>query len=451
MTVGVVGRPILTNTELIQRYIVNLHNYEGTGMRRLDIAIAGAGPAGLATAAFLAQDQHRVRIFERFETPRAIGAGLMLQPTGLACLARLGLDRSIIDWGARIEGIDGRTHVGGRIFNVRYAAAGAHLFGLGIHRGALFHVLYEEVKRLGIEIVSGVEVPGSEEAAGGRFVIDRKGQRHGPFDLVVDASGMRSQIRATLGQVKTDRPYTYGALWAIVELPDDWPTTTLLTQVYHRAHTMAGVLPVGRAPGDSRRLAALFWSLRHRDYAAWKAAGMDAWKARVLDVWPDTAPLLAQLKSSDDLTLATYADMMLKVRVGSRLAFVGDAGRTTSPQLGQGCNLSLIDAMMLASALRESGDLSGALGHYAALRGRHSSFYSRASRWLTPFFQSDSVVASAVRDVAFPVMGVVPFLQREMVRTLAGMKTGLFSHLDPGDWHPDYALVPPLARVNVPA
>ncbi|MEO9830346.1 MAG: FAD-dependent monooxygenase, partial [Nitratireductor sp.] len=34
----------------------------------MDIAIAGAGPAGLAAALFLDRAGHRVRIFERFET-----------------------------------------------------------------------------------------------------------------------------------------------------------------------------------------------------------------------------------------------------------------------------------------------------------------------------------------------------------------------------------------------
>jgi salicylate hydroxylase len=57
----------------------------------LDIAVAGAGPAGLAAALSLRQDGHRVRIYERFETARPIGSGLLLQPTGQAVLASLGL------------------------------------------------------------------------------------------------------------------------------------------------------------------------------------------------------------------------------------------------------------------------------------------------------------------------------------------------------------------------
>ena len=41
--------------------------------------------------------------------------------------------------------------------------------------------------------------------------------------------------------------------------------------------------------------------------------------------------------------------------------------------------------------------------------------------------------------------GVLPWIKDEMMRTLAGMKTGLFSHIDPGHWHQDY-----LIRQNKP-
>ena len=61
----------------------------------LDIAIAGCGIAGLASAAMLARDGHRVTIFERFAAPAPVGSGLLLQPTGLAVLRAMGLDRKI--------------------------------------------------------------------------------------------------------------------------------------------------------------------------------------------------------------------------------------------------------------------------------------------------------------------------------------------------------------------
>jgi 2-polyprenyl-6-methoxyphenol hydroxylase-like FAD-dependent oxidoreductase len=208
---------------------------------------------------------------------------------------------------------------------------------------------------------------------------------------------------------------------------------------------MVGMLPIGRAPGDTRRLIALFWSLQVRDCARWQAAGLGSWKARVMAVCPDAEPLLAQINSLDAMTFASYADIQLGRRRGPRIVFIGDAGRALSPQLGQGANLALIDAATLADSLRQTTSIEAALGHYATARRRHGSFYALASRWLTPFFQSDSRWAARLRDVTFPLMGQVPYLRRQMARTLSGMKTGLFTQVDPGVWHPDYALKRPEA------
>jgi len=409
-------------------------------MPPLRIAIAGAGTAGLAAAAFLTRDGHDVRLFERFAEPRPLGAGLMLQPTGLACLARLGLDRAAVDSGAVVLGIYGKTVRGARIFDVRYRELGPRLFGIGIHRGALFGLLYDEVRRLAVPIAASVEMRASRCTPGGRVLLDAQGNEHGPFDLVVDGTGQRSPLRAGAVQVNVNRPYPYGALWGITEMPDGWPQPDLLAQVYDGCHLMAGVLPVGRRPGDPRRLAALFWSLRVRDHAAWKVAGIERWRERVLAAWPQVQSFVDQIRSADDLTFASYADVTLRERHAERIVFIGDAGRVTSPQLGQGANLALIDAAVLADCLRKQSTLAAALAAYAEQRRAHTRFYSYASRWLTPFFQSDSSIAALVRDLTFPIAGKVPYVRREMVRTLCGMKTGLFTHLDPGQWHPDYAL-----------
>lgn len=409
-------------------------------MAALRIAVAGAGTGGLATAAFLAHDGHDVRLFERFSEPRPIGAGLMLQPTGLACLAMLGLDRLAIERGQPIAGIFGDT-VGGRcIFDVSYAELGAHVFGIAIHRGALFRLLYDEVRRLGVPITSSVEVKSTRLVGSGRLLTDAGGNEHGPFDLVVDGTGMRSPLRATEAQIRVDRLYAYGAIWGIVEEPEEWPHKSQLRQRYDGCSVMIGILPVG--PANGHRLTALFWSMRVADYGAWRSSSLDIWRDRVVSLWPEIEPFVAQVRSHGQMTLASYADTVLRQPFEDRLLFIGDAARATSPQLGQGANLALIDAATLAACLRCEA-VPAALARYGRSRRAHTRFYSWASRWLTPFFQSDSRVCAGLRDFAFPLMGKVPYIRREMVRTLSGMKTGLFSHLDPGHWHPSYALARP--------
>ena len=68
-----------------------------------NIAIAGCGPCGLTAALLLHRSGHRVTMFERFDTPRPIGSGLMIQPTGMAVLAELGLLDDATRCGARID------------------------------------------------------------------------------------------------------------------------------------------------------------------------------------------------------------------------------------------------------------------------------------------------------------------------------------------------------------
>jgi glycine/D-amino acid oxidase-like deaminating enzyme len=88
--------------------------------RPLDIAIVGAGMTGIACAALLARDGHRVVVHERFETSRPIGSGLMLQPTGQAALTRLGLLDDVEALGARIDRLHGVTDGGATVFDLAY-------------------------------------------------------------------------------------------------------------------------------------------------------------------------------------------------------------------------------------------------------------------------------------------------------------------------------------------
>lgn len=412
-------------------------------MHNLRIGVVGAGTGGLAAAAFLARDGHRVTLLERFAAPRPVGAGLLLQPTGLACLARLGLDERARDLGAVIHAIDGRTARGRSVLAIDYRSLRPHLFGVGIHRASLFALLHDEVMRLAVPVVTGVEASRVESHARGRtLVVDSQGRHHGPFDLVIDASGMRSALRRAVGGRIRDRPFSYGAIWAALPITDGWPDRATLAQRYDGAAVMIGVLPIGHLPNDPTPRVAFFWSLRADSHAAWIAGGLDAWKARVIGIWPALAPVLEAVRAPGDLSFVSYSDVVVgrPYCPDLHLAIIGDGAHGTSPQLGQGANLALIDAMTLAEALRDGATVADALVAYHARRRRHVAFYQLASRWLTPFFQSDSRVLGLVRDATFGLASRVPFAEGQMLRTLAGIKTGVLGALDPGVWSPRYGL-----------
>lgn len=390
----------------------------------LSIAIAGAGVAGLAAAAFLADAGHRPVIFERFDAARPVGAGLLIQPTGLAALERLGARAAAEALGQRIERLHGRAEPTGRtVFDLRYDMLAPGLAGLGMHRASLFHVLWQAVKARGVGLEAGVEAAGTEETAQGITLLDSRGRRFGPFDLVLDASGARSKLREGLGPVAI-RPYRYGAVWGVGR--HTMFERGVLQQRYRSARFMIGVLPIGRLPDDPAPLDAFFWSLPGGGHAAFAAGDLDGWREDVAVLWPQTRTLTAQFADATALAPARYAQLTVRRPWRGRLVLVGDAAHQTSPQLGQGANMALLDGAALADALA-AAPVADALPAYAARRRAHVRFYQAASALLTPFFQSDSAAAAWARDLAFGPMAKLPWLRREMIRTLAGLKTGPFT------------------------
>ncbi|MDB5315325.1 MAG: FAD-dependent monooxygenase [Rhodospirillales bacterium] len=112
------------------------------------------------------------------------------------------------------------------------------------------------------------------------------------------------------------------------------------------------------------------------------------------------------------------------------LVLLGDSAHATSPQLGQRANAALLDAMALADALKRCSDIHTALTEHGVTRRAYIRFYQMASRLMTPFFQSDSVTLARLRGRVFNRLKAMPYFHREMIRTLAGLKTGFFRYED---------------------
>lgn len=391
-------------------------------MKQRSIAVAGCGIGGLATALLLARGGERVVLFERFDTPQPIGSGLMIQPTGLAVLAQLGLAERVRREGARVDRLFGKA---GRrvVLDVAYAAmSGGDRFGIGIHRASLFSVLYDAVIAQGIDIRTGQTVVGSQLDMSGRSLRFADGSGSEDFDLIVDSLGTRTALAPPAGY-----ELAYGALWGSVDWPDAsslHPNT--LSQCYRRSSTMAGILPLGKGRGGGGR-AAFFWSLKGDDLAAWQEAGLASWKRDVLALWPECAPFLHQIVDREQLTFARYAHRTLPNPAEERLIHIGDAWHSASPQLGQGANMALLDAWALATALSEQRDIPAALTEAIARRRRHVKLYQWLTWLFTPVYQSDSRVLPFVRDrLVGPISKLWPAttIQAAMVSGLIGDPLG---------------------------
>lgn len=400
-------------------------------MNGLPIAIVGAGTAGLAAAIFLARQGHAVRLLERVERLQPVGAGILLQPSGLAVLQRLGLLAECTALGAPVSRLYGTSCQGRVILDTRYHDWQPGSFGLGIHRGVLMTALLNAAQRAGVQVETGVNVSRFEQASGHIRLLSQD-QPLGDFAALILADGTRSALRAQMPVRQWSRPYPWGALWSM--LPTAASTETgELRQWYRGCREMFGLMPTGSThQARDLPLTSLFWSLPLSEHEAWRQAGLDTWKTRVRRLAGEAAEAyLQRIDDPQQLTLAAYADVRMQRWHAGRVLAIGDCAHAMSPQLGQGANMALVDAAALADALGEAADATqqaldwnATFTRYGDARRDHLRYYRQASRLLTPLFQSNSNTLAVLRDIALTLARHNRFGRQHAVSTLVGARSG---------------------------
>ena len=363
-------------------------------MKAHKIAIIGCGIGGLASAIYLTRQGHTIEIFDRFETPAPIGSGLVVQPVGQAVLGELGCLEAVLEKAAPIYTMTGtESGTDKPVLHVDYGPEGGGTFGLGIHRRTLFDILFRTMKRHAVSLRAPHIIKTTKLIDDQRWIENDKGERFGPYDLVIDATGANS----SLSPIRT-KALSFGALWGTVDWVDTSPLpTNYLTQCYRGASKMMGVLPLGTLPNDSTAKAAVFWSEPRAQLPEWPKNGLEAWKGEAISLWPEFEPFISQITQASQMTPAVYSHGTLSKPYAERLVIIGDAAHQASPQLGQGANMALLDAQALCKAL-ERYELNKALNAYARRRFAHVRLYQIFSAVFTPFYQSNSHILPPLRN-----------------------------------------------------
>ncbi|MDB5791353.1 MAG: FAD-dependent monooxygenase [Massilia sp.] len=373
----------------------------------LSVGIIGAGTAGLATAIALARAGHAVTVFEKHASLTPLGAGLLIQPQGVAALDALGVGAAFNAASVPVTRLLGTCHRNWTLVDIPYDETEAR----GVSRAALSRVLLDAALSLGVRIeydspVDRVTVDGQQATA---YVHSAAST----FDLVVIADGAASPLPAAAGLSVTSTVYRWGALWAMFDVAD-WAGQALLEQRYHATRRMFGLMPTARVGGKLRL--SMFWSLPCAGYDDWRARPIGDWKDELLALWPQAAPVVDQIESHDQFTLATYRHARAKRLASGPVCVIGDAAHAMSPQLGLGSTLAVQDALVLANAVGERGASAGA-ALYSTRRLCAVRNYQLLSKALTPCFQADS--GGLWRDVMFAAGLKIPGVQRLMYRSIA--------------------------------
>ena len=351
--------------------------------RSRQIAIAGAGIAGLTAALAFAQRGFSVTVHERAKRLDEVGAGLQLSPNATRILSRLGVIEALDPVAVRPEAVDIRSARSLRpIASVPLGKAAERRWGapyLAVHRADLHGVLLTAALRHDAVTVRTAATVRGASASGGRVVlsVESGGQvEDAAFDLAVGADGVWSTLRGLGGRERPSR-FTGHVAWRAMARPqgngrDFVPmdrVTTFLHPGFHlvaypvRAGAAVNLVAMARGPDSPRG-----WSNegdRERLDRAMKGAS-PALVRLVGEAGPWTTWPIHEVAQDGPWTDP------------AGIALIGDAAHAMGPYAAQGAAMAIEDAAALAAAVAaRPDDLPSALSAYERIRRERAARVAR--------------------------------------------------------------------------
>lgn len=332
-------------------------------MEQLKVIVVGAGMGGLTTALALLQAGYSVEVYDRVPELKPAGAGVSLWSNGVKILDRLGLGSRVAAIGGRMERVSYRASDGRVLcdFSLDPLVARVGERPYPVARTDLQQMLLEAVGPEHVTLEANcvhVEQDGASATA-----VFEDGRR-ATGDVVVAADGTHSVLRSVvLGRTVTRR-YAGYVNWngLVAQDAELGPATSWV--VYVGKHQRASMMPVG---GDRFYF---FFDVPLARGASADAADTRAELARHFTGWATPVERLIQRLDPGLTNRIEIHDVdPLDRLVSGRIALLGDAAHSTTPDLGQGGCQAMEDAWVLANTLLTTNiSVEDALRRYEATR-----------------------------------------------------------------------------------
>ena len=144
----------------------------------------------------------------------------------------------------------------------------------------------------------------------------------------------------------------------------------------------------------------VYWFATASVSANWPVAEDKAELLRRFAGWHDPIPAL--LQATDDRAILRNDIVELAAPlprfIRGRVVLMGDAAHAMTPNLGQGGNQALEDAITLAALVAQARDLDVAISRYDSIRRKRTAPLARRSRQIGRIAQAQNPVVVALRN-----------------------------------------------------
>lgn len=379
---------------------------------RFDVAVVGAGPAGLATAALLAEAGFSTALIAPPTRPDDVRTTALLGGS-VPFLQSLGVWEAIETAGAPlatmrlVDATDRLIRAPEANFHAR--EIGLPSFGVNVVNRELTRVL--DAKVAGLEhLVRIEEAVATVTPLPDRVDLVTTSGRIVSAALAVAADGKTSRLREAAGIATTTWAHPQSAL--VLNLAHEVPHREVSTEF----HTKTGPYVLVPLPGNRSSVVLI----ETPEEAERLRALSDADLSR--DLERRARSLLGRMTVEPGRQVWPLSSLVAKSYGENRIALVGETAHTFPPIGAQGLNLSLRDAAalaeILAKARREHRDLGGADVLRAYERSRRIDVETRARGvdLANRALLSDSLPIQAARAFGFFLAGKLPPLRRLVMR-----------------------------------
>ncbi|WP_153797565.1 FAD-dependent monooxygenase [Foetidibacter luteolus] len=360
----------------------------------MQIAIAGAGIAGLTTAIALKNKGIETQIFEAAPAVKGIGAGLALAANAMQAFERLGIAEEVSRCGRMLPSFtiyDEKK----KVINRTNSEAISKKYGADnftIHRAALYDLLYSKLNPQ--QVVINKKLVAAEQLPNGIKLVFQDGSIHFT-DALIAADGIHSSIRKKLLPASAPRYAGYTCWRAVIN--NDFLNLTETSETWGLKGRF-GIVPL---------LDKVYWfACINAPYSSsrMKAFTIDDLQRHFKDFHEPIPAILQQTKNEHLI----WNDIM-DIRPIHQYAFgnillIGDAAHATTPNLGQGACQAIEDAVILANELAANANIPEAFKQFEQRRLKRTHYITNTSWKIGKAAQTSNRLFAGIRNTLFRLL-----------------------------------------------
>ncbi|MFJ3383187.1 MULTISPECIES: FAD-dependent monooxygenase [unclassified Curtobacterium] len=344
----------------------------------MEIAIVGAGPAGLITALQLHARGVFPKIYEAVGELKPLGVGVDIKPYGVAELDGIGLREAFEAMSVDAQESLFFNHFGQEIYAERCGTHMGYLYPQRfVHRGSLQMMLYDAVlERLGPDsvVVGARTVSYVSGSTGATIHLEYRDGRTSEVraDVVIAADGIKSSVRRQMHPESADPKYSGITMWRGTTIMEPFKTGGTILHIGDPRIASMIVYPIADDfEGTGKTL--VNWvveATRDETVEDWNQHGS---ADEILPLFDDTAlPFLdvqQMLRDAHEVLLFPLIDHdPLDTWTDGRVVLLGDAAHAMYPRGGNGVCQAFVDARVIAEQLTSTTDPDEGIRAYQAAR-----------------------------------------------------------------------------------